>query len=90
MIGEHAKILPKNPKKNTPKKGQFGYYTEPNYEKELARVSSNTKARTPQQKTAREGAKSFYKKKKTKEISGGKSRKKRRTRQKRRKSRRRK
>ena len=67
------------PKKYRPKKGQFGY-SVPNYEKELARVSSNTKAKTAQQKASLRGAKIFYNKKLT--AVSGKSRKKRRTRRK--------
>ena len=72
-------VLQLLPKKHTAKKGQFGFST-PNYKKELARVSSNTKAKTAMQKASLRGAKSFYNKKLT--AVSGKSRKKRRTRRK--------
>lgn len=78
-------VLQLFPKKYTAKKGQLGFISSPNYKKELARVSSNTKAKTAQEKAALKGTKLFY----TKKIkaTSGKSRKKRRSRRKRRKSR---
>lgn len=69
-------VLQLFPKKYKAKKGQFGF-SRPNYEKELARVSSNTKKiKTAKQKASLKGAKMFYTKKI--EAKSGKSRKKRR------------
>ena len=56
-------VLQLFPKKYTAKKGQLGFISSPNYKKELARVSSNTKAKTAQQKAALKGTKIFYTKK---------------------------